>query len=159
MVAAGDEMGRSQGGHADGYVLEPSEWALPWAEADWDLVAWTAEATRVRATYPVLRRERRVAPGDPAISWLDEDGEPLDDGRWHDPARGALQVVLRPEDEADTAVLVVAVTDGDHQVQLPAGRWRVVLDARVERGIGAEAELWERRCQLDGPAVVVLAAE
>jgi glycogen operon protein len=159
MVAAGDEMGRSQGGHADGYVLEPAQWALPWAEADWDLVAWTAEAVRVRASHPVLRRERRIAPGDPAVGWLDEHGEPLDDDRWHDPARGALQVLLGAEDDGEAPVLVVVVTEGDHEVRLPAGRWWVVLDARLDRGVPVDAEVWEGQHLLEGPVVVILEGE
>jgi glycogen operon protein len=83
MVNAGDELGRTQGGRADGYTLDPEEWGLPWTDADWDLAAWVAAATALRRACPVLRRTDWVAPGDPRVRWFDADGTPMADDDWH----------------------------------------------------------------------------
>ena len=83
MINSGDEIGRTQGGRADGYTLEPSGWGLPWPEADWDLAEWTSEAVALRRACRVLTRDDWVAPADPRIHWYDGWGRPMDDDAWH----------------------------------------------------------------------------
>ena len=92
-LSAGDEIGRTQLGWANGYTLAPLEWGLPWPEADWDLAAWTAAAAALRAEHPVLRRDDWVDPGDPRIGWFDGDGLPMGDLSWQGLARSDGPVV------------------------------------------------------------------
>jgi glycogen operon protein len=153
-LSSGDEIGRTQGGRADWYTLEPERWGLAWAEADWDLAAWVAEAAALRRECAVLRRDEWVPAHDPRIHWYDGDGAPMDDEAWHSPTVAtndadagaearpewppALQVAFRPDPERGErgpAVLLVVVSGGgERDVSLPEGEWSVRLDASVARG-------------------------
>ena len=95
MLASGDEVGRTQGGRADGYTLEPDADGVDWAGADDDLVAWVAAAVALRAAHPALRRDRRPGAsvdritlrglevarvrGETATYWADGRRAPLDE--------------------------------------------------------------------------------
>jgi glycogen operon protein len=162
MIHAGDEMGRTQAGKADGYTLEPDEWGVPWPEADWDLVAWTAAAIALRHQHPALRWEGWLDPADASVTWLDESGEPMDGERWQDPARSCLQVLIRPTESDPTApplVILMATGLGDRPFTVPAGAWEVVLDTADRRpaGPGNRPRVTDG-CSLVAPGVVVLRA-
>jgi glycogen operon protein len=161
MLGSGDEIGRTQGGRADGYTLEAEQWGLPWPEADWDLAAWVARAVALRQSCAVLRRDHWVPPHDRRIQWFSGDGQPMDDEAWHTPhGRRArtdeqggptddhpewprvLQVLFAPDTdpgaaEAGPAVLLVVVSgEGERDVVLPPGAWVVRLDAAEARSDG-----------------------
>ncbi len=177
MINAGDEIGRTQAGRADGYTLEPEEWGLPWPEADWDLAAWLASATALRRECAVLHRDAWVPPHDPRIHWFDGDGMPMDDRAWHEAETppvvdlgatteaGAdhpewprvLQLLLCPDLEAGEAgpevLLVVVAGGGRRTVTLPPGEWTVRLDAAVDRG--GDGSL-AGSLPVTGPSLVVL---
>ena len=145
LLLAGDEMGRRQGGNANGYTIEPGMSGLPWSEADWDLVAWTSQVLRFRDAHPVLRRTGWVKPGSPLLRWLGADGEELTPEAWADEGRSTIQVELVPSEEeqavsgpegAERVLLILRVPGpGDEtvQVRLPDGRWEVALDASWTR--------------------------
>jgi glycogen operon protein len=158
MISAGDELGRSQGGRADGYTLEPASWGLDWSGADWDLVAWVSEAMRLRRRHPALRLDARVAPGDAAVRWLTDAGTEFFDEGWHDPEEHAMQVHLAGPEPADLDVLVVVVPHEAADVSLPSGRWRLVLDARIPRGRPRHLVCWQDTVTIDGPTLAVLVA-
>ena len=134
MLSSGDELGRSQRGRADGYTLDPSRWGLAWSAADWDLVAWVAAAIDLRHRHPALRRTEWVAPGDPAITWLTDDGTPFMDDDWVDQGERGLQAVLAGPTPLDAAVLLLLAPVSDVTFQLPEGRWWTALDAAAPRG-------------------------
>lgn len=144
LLLGGDEMGRTQAGNANGYTIEPKSSGLPWPDADWDLVAWTAHVIRFRDAHPVLRRARWVEPGSPRLRWLGSDGEELSPQAWADDTRTTIQVELVPSEEeraargpdgAQSVLLVLRVPGlGDTEdVRLPEGRWEVAVDASWTR--------------------------
>jgi glycogen operon protein len=134
MINSGDEIGRSQGGVADGYTLEPDEAGLPWPEADWDLAAWVAAAVAVRRRHPALRRAAWVSPEDPQITWLTAAGAIVEDGAWTDPAEVGLAVLLAGLDEGDATLLLLVAPTDDVTFALPDGDWWVALDTAEPRG-------------------------
>lgn len=156
MVGAGDELGRTQGGRADGYTLEPTEWGVPWPEADWDLAAWVAAAVDLRRRHRALRVPRWVAPGDPQVTWLTAEGEAFDDDDWRNPAEPALQMLLAAPGPAEATVLVLVAPAGPIAFDLPEGPWWVALDAAQARGVPPERGPAPPQLPVDGPGFVVL---
>ncbi|MCB0959359.1 MAG: hypothetical protein KDB04_07530 [Acidimicrobiales bacterium] len=157
MLASGDELGRSQAGSADGYTLEPDRWGLDWANADWDLVAWVAAAVELRRAHPALRRAGWVAPGDPSVRWLMDDGNPFVDADWTDHGELGMQAVLAAPGPLDATAVVLAAPVGPVTFRLPPGRWWVALDAARARGVepGAAAPV-EGELAVEGPGLVLL---
>jgi glycogen debranching enzyme GlgX len=157
MFHAGDELGRTQAGRADGYTLEPSEWGLAWPDADWDLAAWTAAAVTARRAAPELRWDGWLDPADPWLSWLDEHGELMDETRWHEPDRRALQVVISSADGVtDLAVLIVTGTE-PVAFTLRTGTWCPLVDSSAAR-TSAPDLLVSADVILAAPGVLVLRA-
>ncbi|MCB0962931.1 MAG: hypothetical protein KDA98_06450 [Acidimicrobiales bacterium] len=135
MINAGDELGRTQGGRADGYTLDPSRWGLPWPEADWDLVAWTATAVDLRRRHQALRHARWVEPGDPTITWLTPAGVPFGDDDWNGASPPGLCALLASPGPDDATVLVLLAPTEAVDFTLPEGRWYRALDAAVARNV------------------------
>ncbi|QXC61816.1 glycogen debranching enzyme [Aquihabitans sp. G128] len=134
LLLAGDELGRSQAGQANGYTLEADEWGVPWPEADWDLVAWTSAAVALRHAHPALRRVGWVDPADTVVRWLTEAGTPMGDADWTDPGRRSLQVEVSGVDLGGTDLVLLFTTGGgDAAFTLPDGTWQVQLDAAWRR--------------------------
>ncbi len=157
MISSGDEIGRSQGGVADGYTLEPDDAGLPWPEADWDLASWVSAAVALRRRHRALRRTAWVAPDDPQITWLTASGEVFDDGAWTDPAQTALAVLLAaPDDDVDASVLVLAAPSEPVAFVLPEGPWWVVLDSADRRGDRPAPTPVEGELPVEAPGLVWL---
>ena len=157
MVHSGDELGRSQRGRADGYTLEPSEWGLPWPEADWDLAAWTSAAIAVRRAMPELRWDGWLDPSDPWLTWLDEHGEPMDESRWHGPDRRGLQVAISSTDGTAGFVVLIATGTDPLTFTLGSGTWCRLLDTSQSRAsISSEPVLGQ--VTVGAPGVLVLHA-
>lgn len=134
MVLAGDELGRTQSGQANGYTLEPAEWGVPWPEADGDLVAWASAAVALRHQQPVLRRPDWTDPADGTIRWRRPDGGVMGDADWSDAATTGMQVELDGTDlGSGRVVLLLAPGPDSVRFTLPAGRWSVRLDAAWRR--------------------------
>ncbi len=156
MINSGDELGRSQGGVADGYTLEPGEWGLPWPEADWDLAAWVAAAVALRRRHPALRRPSWVAPSDAQIAWLTASGAVFHDGAWTDAGEAGMAVLLAGPDADDASLLVLAAPIQAVEFALPAGRWWVALDASDPRGDRPDPEPVEGTLEVVAPGLVLL---
>lgn len=156
MINAGDEIGRSQGGVADGYTLEPAEHGLPWPEADWDLAAWVAAAVALRRRHGALRRAAWVAPDDPQISWLRADGTVLRDGAWTDPAEAGMAVLLGGLGVDDASALLLVAPTEPVAFALPEGPWWVVLDAADARADRPAADPVEAMLRVEAPGFVML---
>jgi len=156
MIGSGDEIGRSQGGVADGYTLEPDEAGLPWPEADWDLAAWVATAVELRRRHPALRRAGWVGPEDPQITWLTASGAVFEDGAWTDPGQPGMAVLLAGLDEGDASVLVLIAPTDPVTFTLPDGPWWVALDAADRRGDRPSATPVDGTRSVEAPGLVVL---
>ncbi len=158
LLLSGDEVGRTQGGRANGYTLDPREWGVHWLDADWDLAAWVAAAFALRHAHPVLRRAGWVDHDDPRIRWRAPDGTPLDPDDWTGGDLAALVVELDGTDLGDSRVVLVGATTGEEvAVTLPEGRWRVALHSEWARPLRpGDQPVVTGPLDVTGPAFVVL---
>jgi glycogen operon protein len=157
-LLAGDEVGRTQGGRANGYALEPWEWGVRWLEADWDLTDWVAAAFALRHAHPVLRRSGWVDHDDPRIRWSDHRGTPLDPDTWAGGDLRTLVVELDGADLGDGRLVLVGVAQAeDVTVSLPEGTWRVALHSGWDRPLRPwDQPVVSASLEISGPGFVVL---
>ncbi len=134
MLLAGDEIGRTQSGQANGYQLIPAEWGVPWPEADIDLATWVSAATALRREQPALRRPWWTGGDGGAVTWRRLDGREMAEADWSDEPPAIVQAELDGTDLGGSRVLLLLVS-GQEGVTftLPAGRWTVRLDAAWDR--------------------------
>lgn len=151
MLAAGDELGRTQGGNNNAYCQDnETSWI------DWDLdderqalLAFTERLIRFRAAHPVLRRRmffqgRKLrGEGVSDIHWYEPSGREMTDADWHAPNARAIAALLvgdqiteldeRGETIRDNTLFIMA-NAGDRPVSytLPPGgagaRWEREFD-------------------------------
>ena len=147
MIAAGDEIGRTQRGNNNAYCQDNALSWLDWARADDELAAFFARLAALRRELPALRQSHWLSDhargdGRREVEWLDPSGKPMTVARWHEPGRHCLIVTLAPEGAA--AVLLVFNAELRPQAcLLPPGSWRVLLDSSdpraSERDLDADA--------------------
>jgi isoamylase len=105
MLAAGDEMGRTQGGNNNAYCQDNEISWLDWSLADTerDLLQFTETLAGLRRDHPVFRRRRffrgRRAPDDEAsdISWLTPGGQEMTHDDWGTGYAQSLAALLNGE--------------------------------------------------------------
>jgi glycogen operon protein len=132
MLAAGDELGRTQHGNNNAYNRDDETSWLDWDLRPWqhDLLATTTYLLRLRREHPALRQRQffGIRPphtdGTLDLGWFAADGRPMDDGRWHDPHARVLQAFVHgaPVD-ADSLLLVLCGAPHDTAVALPGPPW------------------------------------
>jgi isoamylase len=147
MLLAGDEVGRSQGGNNNAYCQDNETSWFDWSglDAESRFLAFVRELIALRASHPVLRRQRfahgteRTPLNDFAdIEWLREDGLTMSEEDWHDAGRrcvGMLLAEFLPAEHAraDEDTVFVILNAGEHAIDfvLPDGAiatgWRCVL--------------------------------
>jgi isoamylase len=157
MLHAGDELGRTQAGRADGYTLEPDEWGVAWSEADEDLRAWTAAAIAARRATPELRWNRWLEPADPWLTWLDEHGASMDEARWHEPDRQGLQVVISSVDDSTDIAVLIATGSEPVTFTLGPGAWHPLIDSSQARPAGIAPAI-SGRATLAAPGLLAIRA-
>ena len=127
MLAAGDELGHSQGGNNNPYCQDnPTTW-IDWSRADPGLVDFCARLIALR---------RRVLPlgeqwyGDAELQWCMPDGSTPTQADWHDHARRGIGVRIDRPGRSRRALLLLA-NPGDRELgfRLPPGRWTTLLDS------------------------------
>jgi isoamylase len=167
MLAAGDELGRTQHGNNNVYAQDNE---ISWV--DWNLgpeqqglLDFTAAVIQLRKQHPVLRR-RRFFAGDAAhggqselgdIEWFKPDASPMDDADWNSGFARSLMVFLNgdaipePDDKgqriSDDHFLLMfnAHTDPVKFVVPPTefgDSWRVRLDSATGLVDPADAMSW-----------------
>ena len=174
MLAAGDEMGRTQGGNNNAYAQDNEISWLDWRMDDRRRaqLEFTRRLIALRARHPVLRRKkfyqgRQIRGSDVRdLTWLRPDGEQMTDQEWSAGWNRALGVMLAGDalgevDEAgslvmdDTLLLLMNAHTGSITFRLPAhenGQWEVLVDThRVDgvetgevHGAGSEVSLPDR---------------
>ncbi|MGQ0844243.1 MAG: glycogen debranching protein GlgX [Sporichthyaceae bacterium] len=87
MLLHGDEMGRTQRGNNNGYCQDNEVSWIDWSAIDTDLLAFTRQASELRADHPVLRRRRFFSGkggngGLPDIAWFTPAAAPMTDEDW-----------------------------------------------------------------------------
>lgn len=132
MLAAGDELGRTQRGNNNAYSRDDLVSWLNWDLADWqqDLLATTTQLLRLRREHPALR-QRAFFGGRPVhedgtfdLGWFDADGRAMDESRWHEPRTRVLQAFLHAAPAGGRSLLLVLCGAGqDVEVTLPGPPW------------------------------------
>ena len=126
MLTAGDEWGRSQGGHDNAFDQDNEISWLDWAAVDQDLLAFTRRLIALRARLPWTASDRW--PGaDWRLTWLLPSAEPTDDDWAASPAR----LCLRGTSSTHDAIWALNTSPEPMTIDVPpvaAGRWRRVLD-------------------------------
>jgi glycogen debranching enzyme len=156
MLAAGDEMGHSQGGNNNPYCQDNATTWINWARADEALVDFTAYLLTLRRRLrPLDGRWYTGLPdarGRHDLAWLRRTGEPLTAEHWDNrmsrilgawigvPGRGGAPLLLLVNGRDKPAVFL-----------LPAGDWVAELDttaadgrSRWRRGTAASFEIAAR---------------
>ena len=144
MLAAGAEIGHSQGGNNNPYCQDNETTWLDWSCADEPLADYTARLVALRhRLVPLANRWYSGAVdarGVADLAWLRADGAPLEPHDWQDPAARVLGALIGAPGRAGHALLLlVNAEDNDVAFALPAGRWRVLLDSANEAAIAEPA--------------------
>jgi isoamylase len=128
MLAAGDELGRTQLGNNNAYCQDNEVSWIDWKAVDEDLAAFVSRLVRLRRSAPVLRQdaffEGHEIPGSGGtrdLAWFAPDGGQLSTADWFDVGLQTLGMYLdgrgiRHRDEHGRPVV-----DDSYLVQLHAG--------------------------------------
>jgi len=163
MIAAGDELGRTQGGNNNAYCQDNEISWLDWDldEHDANLLATARRLFQLRRELPALRTwafytgrpsPARSAVGDdrPDLEWHRADGGVFDHGAWHDPGVRSLQMVrVAPDGSAVLLIANGALDPVEYSVagglRPGASVWHLAWDSAAERpdlvGAAGETEL------------------
>ncbi len=133
MLAAGDELGHSQGGNNNLYCQDNAATWIAWPHADDTLIAFTSRLIALRAdSLPLAGHWYSGQPGGNGLhdlGWLREDGQPLAGDDWRDLRPRALGALIGAPGRAAAPLLLLANAETEEiRFALPAGRWTAVLD-------------------------------
>jgi glycogen debranching enzyme len=153
MLAAGDELGHTQGGNNNPYCQDNTVSWIDWQSADDDLLAYTTHVLALRRR--LLPLDGHWATGLPDtqgrvdLSWTDANGLPLDHAGWDDRHDRLLAAHIGLPARGRSALLMLFnARDGDVRFALPPGSWQLLLDSAEARGQRA----WQGTQQLLVPA-------
>jgi glycogen operon protein len=183
MLAAGDELGRTQGGNNNAYCQDNAISWVDWnqARAQHRLFEFFQRVIRLRREHPVLRR-RHFFQGRPLrgsevkdVAWLQPDGSEMTEQKWEQDFARCLGMYLaggglletdersRPIVDSDLLVLFNA-----HHERIdftlpqfaPDSRWLVVLDTTHDNGL-AKSVVYEPQSiyPLQGRSLALLKRE
>ena len=133
-LAAGDELGHSQGGNNNPYCQDnPSTW-IAWATADADLLAYTAHVIALRKRLlPMAPRWYTGLPdakGRTDLAWLRRTGEPMTPEHWNNRMSRILGAWIgAPGRGGAPLLLLINGRDTDASFRLPSGQWVCELDS------------------------------
>jgi len=131
MLAAGDEIGKTQRGNNNAYCQDSTVSWLDWAHPDQTMLALVRKALALRAEHVCLRHDQwfahhAEATMQPQVQWLGLDGQALRANDWHDEQqRSLVSLYSAPH----TRPLMVVFHPHDHGADLRlSGRWSLLLD-------------------------------
>jgi isoamylase len=153
MLVAGDEFARTQRGNNNAYCQDNEiswvDWTL--AETNAAQIEFVRRLTHLRAKYPILRRSRFLSAlenpriGLKEITWINADGEEMEDGQWSDDRMQCFGMLLDGRAQPtglkqrglDATLLIILNAHHDLvNFTLPghAGneRWELLVDTNVE---------------------------
>jgi glycogen debranching enzyme GlgX len=164
MLAAGDELGHTQGGNNNPYCQNnPTTW-IDWSAADADLVEFTAHVLALRRQALPFGNHWYSGLSDPLglhdLSWLQPDGTPLAGDAWGDASQRVLGCLIgKPGRARAPLLLLVNAGAADASFMLPAGVWRGLLDTSHPRGQTRWYDQGEQAFALPAHSLALLAAE
>ncbi|MEP6589224.1 MAG: glycogen debranching protein GlgX [Polaromonas sp.] len=140
MLCAGDELGHSQRGNNNPYCQDNEITWIDWAQADGDLVDFTAWVLSLRRQLQPFGNHWYSGLSDTLglhdLSWLHSSGEVLQGQAWQGNSERVLGCLIGQPGRARAPLLLLVNPDaGDHDFMLPAGVWQAVLDTAHPRGV------------------------
>ncbi|HEU5134302.1 MAG TPA: glycogen debranching protein GlgX [Steroidobacteraceae bacterium] len=153
MLLAGDEFARTQGGNNNAYCQDNETSWVDWTLADknFQQVNFVRHLAHLNARYPILRRSRFLsarrneAIGLKEITWINANGDEMDDEHWTDERMQCFGMLLDGRAQATgikqrggdaTMLIILNAYHGLVNFILPghAGdeRWRLLIDTNVE---------------------------
>ncbi len=133
MLAAGDEMGHSQGGNNNPYCQDNRTTWIDWSTADEALIQFTAEVIALRQRLAPLGHHWLSGPRDESgsndVTWWHPEGREMNEADWHDSVVGGLGALLQGRANGDALLLLVNPSAQAAPSRLPAGDWQVLLDS------------------------------
>jgi glycogen debranching enzyme GlgX len=163
MLAAGDELGHTQGGNNNPYCHDsPVTW-IDWSATDADLIAFTAHAIKVRRAALPFANRWYSGLTDPLglhdLAWITRGGEHLHGDGWRDPTTRVLGCLIGEPGRAAAPLLLLINGDAhDSSFMLPAGVWEVILDSTHPQGLGSWHGQGEAPFALPAGSLMLLAA-
>ena len=151
MLVAGDEMGRTQGGNNNAYLMDNEISWIDWERADQGLLDFTRRLIALRRDHPVFRRrgwfQGRAIHGEGVtdVAWFTPDGQPMSEEHWGEGFAKSLAVFLNGDVDLSVSARGKPVRDDSFFVlfnahhepmpfTLPRGpwgkQWTVVVDTR-----------------------------
>ena len=135
MLHGGDEIGRSQSGNNNAYCQDnPMTW-FDWANADHELLEFTAQLIALRRRYPQLSRHRWLTGENdgniPDIVWWHPEGYEISPEDWDIIQQDALGLILGPVSGSSVRQTLAILINRRSQVQefrLPYGLWQQCCD-------------------------------
>jgi isoamylase len=172
MLHYGDELGRSKQGNNNTYAQDNELTWIDWGQVDRPLVEFTSAVAKLRAGHPTFRRKRfftgravRRQEGEGErlndIVWLHPDGQPMEEGDWHDGGVTVLGMYLNGHGIAGLDATGNPIVDdhfllylnGGHEaatVVLPSEEYGAAWDEVVDTaGEALEAEAHEPGAKLE----------
>ena len=177
MLAAGDEIGRTQGGNNNAYCQDNEISWVDWSRvaAEGDLLAFTHALARLRRHHPVFRRRRffeGAFRGASDIAWLTPAGDEMTEEDWQASYAKSVAVFLNgaaitePDPRGDPVTdrkFLLMFNAGPEPITftLPEARlgsdWEVVIDTTSPRGSAEAMEFSPKtKVEVASRAIVVL---
>ena len=162
MLAAGSELGHSQGGNNNAYCQDNAISWLDWAHADPALAMFTAHVLELRRTLrpfgPAWYSGLTDARGQVDLAWLRRTGAPLNTEDWGSRISRVLGALIAPaRPGAPRLLLLINGGDVEAPFVLPPGEWRAVLDTSFEDGRSGWARNGAERVPLAARSLTLLA--
>ena len=145
MLAAGDELGHSQGGNNNPYCQDNNITWIDWGAADESLIAFTAHVIALRKRLLPLGTAWYTGVADSHgrhdLAWLRRTGEPMTADHWNNRMSRILGALISAPGRAQAPLLLLFNgRDTAADFKLPAGDWRAELDSTQLHGQSA----WQR---------------
>jgi glycogen operon protein len=139
MLAAGDELGHSQGGNNNPYCQDNAITWIDWAHADQALIDFTAHVLALRRRLlPMALRWYTGLPdrhGHVDLAWLRRTGEEMTPEHWNNRMSRILAAWIGLPGRGDAPLLLmVNARDIDAGFTLPPGNWVAELDTTQPDG-------------------------
>jgi glycogen operon protein len=161
MLCAGDELGHTQQGNNNPYCQDNATTWINWADADEDLVAFTAHVLALRRQWLPLGNRWYSgianAAGVHDLAWLQSDGTPLQGDAWRDPHCQVMGCMIgEPGLSSKAMLLLINAEHTDHLFTLPMGEWQALLDTTQPRGVSQWSSHGEQTYSLAAHSLVLL---
>jgi glycogen operon protein len=152
MLAAGAELGQTQGGNNNAYCQDNAVSWIEWQRADASLLGFAARALALRRSLRPLGEVWYRGDAARELEWRTPEGRPMQEADWGDPSPRAL--ALRIAGPPPLLVLCNGAST-EQRFRLPPGSWQRLLDSAAPLEIEA---IVEDECVVPAQALALLRA-